>query len=187
MTGAPGSKWSLVAKSIYFSKDLDHSDYNEGRIYNSSNEKGPANHIGAYWDPGMEFESHQWDEPFSGTGIRLIKSHTFSHDLFKLKDSGYPIILVYRNDYECLNHWLKAGGFNITYPDYSPYYKNVENMWLQIKRQNRDIMDFIWDNKENITEVNNNYELCDALNITNIGAGSLLGYMLKDIKVYVYG
>lgn len=186
MTGAPGSKWSLVAKSIYWSRDLDHSDYKEERTYNSPNPHGPANHIGAYWDPGMEFDVDEWNKPFSGKGIRLIKSHCFAHDLNRLKDLGYPIVMVYRNDYESMIHWLKAGGFNISYPNYGPYYKNNSNMWTQIQRQNRDIMDFVWNNKERIKEVENNYLLCQELGITNAGTGELTGYFLKDIKVYVY-
>lgn len=186
MTGAPGSRWSSVAKGIYWSDDLDHSDYSSDRSYNSNEESAPAVHIGAYWDPGMEFENTEWDKPFAGSGIRLIKSHTFAHDLHELKDRGYPIVMVYRNDYECLSHWLKAGGFEISYPNYSSYYKNIPNMWVQIKKQNRDIMNFINDNKDRVDKVEDNYELCRLLDITNIGCGPITNYMLRDITVYVY-
>lgn len=186
MTGAPGSRWSSVAHGIYWSNDIDHSDYHENRSYNSNKESAPAMHIGAYWDPGMEFDPDNWDGPFSGSGIRMVKSHTFAHKLNQLKDFGHPIVMVYRNDYECLIHWLKAGGFDITYPNYKPYYKDIPNMWIQIQKQNSDIMKFIYSNESRITKVENNYELCKSLNITNIGCGPITNYMLKDIAVYVY-
>ena len=97
-TGAPGSKWSSVAKNIYRSPDIDQSDSNSERTY----KHGKVNHMGSYFDPGMEFENtkENWDRPFSGTGKRIIKSHTFAHKLNELKTLGYPIVMVYRNDIE---------------------------------------------------------------------------------------
>ena len=61
VTGAPGSRWSGVVKNIYYSKDVDRSDYTDDRIYS---ENGNTLHTGAYWDPGMEFDIHEWDAPF---------------------------------------------------------------------------------------------------------------------------
>ena len=123
-TGAPGSKWSSVVKNIYWSDDIDHSDYSEARTYYHDADT-PGNkhlmHIGAYFDPGMEFRPtpDNWDLPFSvyGKGKRIIKSHTFAHELGHLKDLGHPIVMVYRNDFECLEWWKLCGEFNITYPD----------------------------------------------------------------------
>ena len=80
-------------------------------------------HTGAYWDPGMEFENTDWDGPFSGKGKRIVKSHTFAHTLEELKQSGHPIVMVYRNDYECLEWWKLCGHFTITYPNYQ-YFEN---------------------------------------------------------------
>ena len=187
MTGAPGSKWSAVARSIYWSKDVDHTDYTEKRTYSMN---GPG-HTGAYWDPGMEFTTYDWDGPFNGEGTRIIKSHTFAHQLDHLKDPdygfetpSYPIIMVYRNDYECMKWWLEAGGFDITYPNYKPYYKDEENMWKQIQLQNADIMNFIWKNKQNITGINSNIELANILGITEVGIGDYQSY--TNMKVYVY-
>ena len=61
----------------------------------------------------MEFgpQREEWDKPFSGKGKRIIKSHTFSYDLDKLKEYGYPIVFVYRPDYEC---FIKKNEKNIT-------------------------------------------------------------------------
>ena len=59
-TGAPGSKWSSVVKNIYWSDDVDHTDYSEARTYrHDADTPGRSHlmHIGAYWDPGMEFRA----------------------------------------------------------------------------------------------------------------------------------
>ena len=133
----------------------------------------------------MEFETNDWDSPFSGNGVRIIKSHTFAHHLNDLKNTKFPIILVYRNDYECMKWWLEAGGFDITYPNYKPYYKDNANMFNQIQSQNKDIMKFIWDNRTRITQVSNNYELANAVNISCNG-NEHHNYKLKDTTVYVY-
>lgn len=195
MTGAPGSKWSSVARTIYWSYDIDQTDYSDDRTYHMEDNKSSAQHVGAYWDPGMEFDIHEWDKPFSGNGIRIIKSHTFAHHLEYLKTTGHPIVMVYRNDYECMEQWFTMGGFNITYPNYKPYYENPENMYQQIILQNRDIMDFIQNNRKNITRIENNHELCNFLNITkkglkaideSCGPDGLHYYRSKDIAVYVY-
>ena len=187
-TGAPGSKWSSVIKKIYWSPDIDQSDYSFKRTYWHDADT-PGNkqlmHIGAYWDPGMEFEPDDWDSPFKGIGIRIIKSHVFSHRLNNLKTKGYPIIMVYRNDYECLEWWKLCGEFSITYPDYSDYYKNLQNMWLEIQNQNRDILQFCKHNKDRITRVYNTEGLCRLLNI-DIRNTEPHDYRQKDIQVYVY-
>ena len=52
-TGAPGSKWSSVAKNIYRSSDIDQSDSTSERAYKN----GVVRDIGSYIEPGMEFEN----------------------------------------------------------------------------------------------------------------------------------
>ena len=182
MTGAPGSRWSAVARSLYWSKSVDQSDYSEDRTYSLN---GPG-HTGAYWDPGMEFDTLDWDGPFSGEGVRIIKSHTFAHQLDHLKDAGFPIIIVYRNNYESMKWWLEAGGFDITYPNYKPYYYNEKNMWKQIQLQNADIMKFMWENKDRVIETLDNYHTADLVGISRLGIEKAFNYKSKDIKVYVY-
>ncbi len=188
-TGAPGSKWSSVVKNIYWSSDLDHSDYKEQRTYwHDADTPGYKQlmHIGAYWDPGMEFENTDWDGPFSGTGKRIIKSHTFAHKLNELKLSGHPIVLVYRNDFECLEWWKKCGEFQITYPDYK-YFENLDVMWKHIQDENKDIMQFVKDNKDRIQSAKDNVDLCRMLKINFPDTkGRIHNYEQKDIKVYVY-
>lgn len=193
-TGAPGSKWSSVVKNIYYSDDIDRSDYKESRTYwHDADTPGSPQlmHIGAYWDPGMEFspEAKYWDAAFDEPKSykkRIIKSHVFAHTLNSLKNIDCPIVLVYRNDYECLEWWKLCGEFNITYPLYAYYYKNLDNMWLEIQKQNHDILTFIKENKDRVTRVFNNSELCEKLGITLNGVNTTQNYKEKDITVYVY-
>lgn len=188
MTGAPGSKWSSVFKNIHKSPDIDQTDYTEERTYwHDADSPGTKQlmHTGAYWDPGMEFETDNWDGPFSGTGKRIIKAHTFAHQLNTLKDKGYPIIMVYRNDYECYVWWQLCGGFNITYPNYQ-YFKDLNHMWTHIQKENKDIIEFLKLNESKITNPKNNVELCKELNIEYPTNTKVHDYTEKDIKVYVY-
>lgn len=156
--GAPGSKFSSLAESLYYSNNIDRSDYAEHRIYYGSANGNSINlmHIGSYFDPGMEygtwFENIQnyskeqceleFDRPFSGQGIRIIKSHILSHNIDFIKQSwpDCPVILVHRPDDACLGRWIVAGHFNITYPNYTEYYKDFKEMFKQITIQNNFIL-----------------------------------------------
>ena len=138
VAGAPGSKWSSVCKNIYFSGDIDTSDYNTDRLYwhDASGEK-ELMHLGAYFDPGMEFGGFfdelsnyskevceaEFDSPFVGVGVRIIKSHVFAHHIDFLKENwpNCPIVLVHRDNDACLGWWVKCGHFDITYPLYHKY------------------------------------------------------------------
>ena len=186
-TGAPGSKWSSVAENIYQSPDIDRSDSTSERMYN----KDVVKHQGVYFDPGMEFDNNRdnWDKPFSGTGQRIIKSHTFSHQLDELKDTGHPIVMVHRSNLECYDWWMQAGGFDITYPNYKTYYKDPKNMWSQIESQNKDITRFIQQNLTRITCPADNFDLCALLAIKSPLLRDKIhthNYAEKDIRVYVY-
>jgi hypothetical protein len=126
-------------------------------------------HIGAYFDPGMEFDlpadiselskvelERRFNEPFSGTGVRIIKSHIFTHNIDFLRRTwpDCPIVLVHRGDDACLGWWVKCGHFNITYPLYNNYYKDLRHMAVEIKRQNTDMRkhwdyaSFVYDNRK---------------------------------------
>ena len=186
-TGAPGSKWSSVSENIYQSPDIDRSDSTSERVYH----KDVVKHQGAYFDPGMEFDNDRdnWDRPFSGKGKRIIKSHTFAHQLDELKDLGYPIVMVRRNNLECYDWWMQAGGFDITYPNYKTYYKDPDNMWSQIVSQNRAITQFIQQQLNRITCPTDNFDLCGVLGIKSPAPRDKIhthNYADKDIKVYVY-
>ena len=169
VAGAPGSKWSSVVKNIYYSPDIDRSDYTEARTYcHDAAGQMELMHLGAYFDPGMEFgnwfdclDQHsreeceqEFDRPFSGTGVRIIKSHVFTYHIEFLKQNwpDSPIVLVHRGDDACLGWWVKCGHFDITYPDYHKYYRNLKHMAKEIQHQNSsmyphwDIASFAFDN-----------------------------------------
>ena len=189
VTGAPGSKWSSVVKNIYWSDDIDRTDYSKDRdYYHEADTPGEPQlmHIGAYWDPGMEFDVNNWDGPFSGQGIRIVKAHTFAHELDRLATLAHPIVMVYRNDVECFEWWKLCGEFGITYPLYNEYYKNLDVMWQHIQRQNSDIQNFIKNNPNRIQQVDSNIALCRSLDINFQSNETGHIYKQKDIKVYVY-
>jgi hypothetical protein len=178
VAGAPGSKWSSVVKNIYYSPDVDRSDDSLQRNYaHTEAYAGAPMHLGSYFDPGMEFGTwfdrldqytkqeceDEFDRPFSGTGVRIIKSHMFMYHVGYLKKHwpDSPVILVHRGDDACLGWWVRCGGFDISYPDYRPHYKNIENMYQEIITQNKamrpywDLASFVYDN----------HQLCDKLGL----------------------
>jgi len=200
MAGAPGSKWSSVSKNIYYSPSIDRSDYSEERTYyHDAPGTMQLMHMGAYFDPGMEFGKafdvlekftkeqceHMFDEPFSGEGIRIIKSHVFAHKIDFLKEHWpeCPIVLVHRENDACLGWWVKCGHFNITYPDYSLYYKDLRTMAKIIEAQNRDLMT-AWDQYSG-EETWTNVALALKLGIKSPPPEYVQYYQQNDIKVKV--
>ena len=187
-TGAPGSKWSSVAKNIYRSPDIDQSDSTSERSYN----KGTVRHTGSYFDPGMEF-GHElenfdslskqdlekiFDAPFQGSDkIRIIKSHVLSKHVDRL---AYlfddPIVLVHRHDQHCFDWWKEAGGWDITYPNYQ-WFKDDDTMKQQIASQNQSIRNFV--SKHRLYSLNDNIELQKTLGIKS------MNYLrFTDVEVY---
>jgi hypothetical protein len=199
IVGAPGSKWSGVSKNIYYSKDIDRSDYSEEREYWRN---GQLMHSGAYFDPGMEFGEFfdvlhmhtkeeceaEFDRPFSGEGVRIIKSHCFANHIDFIKETWpeCPVVLVYRDDDQCLGWWVKSGHFDITYPLYNKYYVNLHEMGVIISQQNAGILEaerkyF----KFEFMDLRNNLQLCDALDIATPPVEYMQQYSESDVKVYV--
>jgi len=202
VAGAPGSKWSSVVKNIYYSASIDRSDYLDARTYyHDASGKRELMHLGAYFDPGMESDLPEqidnysreyletiFDKEFDGTGIRIIKSHIFSNhiDFIRKTWPERPVVLVHRHDDACLEWWVKCGHFDITYPRYDKYYKNLRTMASIIRQQNQGITDAMWHYKhQGLKEVNTNLELCDALNIAWPNSDHKQNYTNNDIKVTV--
>lgn len=199
--GAPGSKWSSLIKNIYYSPDIDRSDYSEARTYWHDGPNFPLQlmHLGAYFDPGMEFgdwfdrlAQHskeqceaEFDRPFSGTGIRIIKSHVFAHhiDFLKANWPDCPVILADREDDACLGWWVRCGEFDITYPSYHKHYQNLRNMGHMIDRQNADIRK-AW-NKYDGNIPNDNLELANILKIASPPQEYQQNYTVSDLKVKI--
>ena len=197
--GAPGSKWSSLIKNIYYSPSIDRTDYTDERTYyHDASGKMDLMHLGAYFDPGMEFGSWfdrlsehsreeceaEFDRPFSGTGVRIIKSHVFANHIDFIKQTWpeCPIILALRDNDACLGWWVRCGEFGITYPDYSGYYKNLREMSKHINSQNADLRRFVGDN--NLQSVSTNHQLCDVLGIKYPPSEYAQTYKSNDIKLY---
>jgi hypothetical protein len=197
--GAPGSKWSSLIKNIYYSPSVDRSDYSEARTYwHDAPGEMQLMHLGAYFDPGMEFDlpadlstlskselERRFDEPFSGEGVRIIKSHIFAHNVDFLRHTwpGCPIILALRGDDACLGWWVKCGHFDITYPSYDKYYVDLRTMAKIIADQNSDIQQ-AWDRYTGV-EPGNNYVLMSTLGILSGPEEYFQDYAIADLKVKV--
>ena len=200
VAGAPGSKWSSVVKNIYYSPSVDHSDYSDARTYyHDASGKMDLMHLGAYYDPGMEFGKYlhrmpmytkeqleqDFDEAFTGEGVRIVKSHVFSNHIDFIKETwpDCPVILVHRPDDACLGWWVKCGHFDITYPDYSEYYQNLKVMAEKIKEQNQGIIKstYKYPSKLPLT----NHMLCKMLNIELPPKEYEQNYGASDVRVTV--
>ena len=200
VAGAPGSKWSSVVKNIYWSHSIDSTDYAENRLYyHDATGTMDLMHLGAYYDPGMEFGNFfdrldqytkqeceaEFDKPFSGSGVRIVKSHVFAHHIEFIKKTwpDCPIVLVHRNNDSCLGWWVKCGHFDITYPSYHKYYKDLRNMARIIAKQNRDILAAWWHYSG--TYVENNQQLARALKIDHAPEQYRQDYVESDVRVKV--
>ena len=202
VAGAPGSKWSSVVKNIYYSPSIDRTDYSDSRTYyHDASGKRELMHLGAYFDPGMESDLPEqinnyskeyleaiFDKEFSGTGVRIIKSHIFSNhiDFIRKTWPECSVVLVHRDDDACLGWWVKCGHFDITYPRYDSYYKNLQTMASIIKQQNTGITDAMWNYKhQGAKQVSTNLELCNALDITWPDSNYRQNYTNNNVKVTV--
>ena len=201
VAGAPGSKWSSVVKNIYFSADVDQSDYSDARTYyHDASGVMDLMHLGAYYDPGMEFDLPEnmstidkpqaeelFDAPFSGSGTRIVKSHIFcyQHNIDYLRQHwpDCPIVLVYRGDDAALGWWVKCGHFDITYPSYQKYYQDLKTMSKIIQRQNCGVL-AAW-NQYTGTEVDTNVELAQHLGLELPLPKYQQTYSANDIKVKI--
>ena len=200
VAGAPGSKWSSVVKNIYWSPEIDHSDYSEQRTYyHDASGEHQLMHLGAYFDPGMEFGSWfrhidqysihhceaEFDRPFTGSGIKIIKSHVFCHHIDWLKQNwpDCPIVMVDRSNDACLGWWVKCGHFDITYPKYNEYYQDLRYMARMIQDQNRDLRAAKY--KYQYKRPSNNYNLASLLGIALPEGQQRQEYDIHDIEVYV--
>jgi len=205
VAGAPGSKWSSVVKNIYFSPSIDQTDYSAERTYyHDASGTRQLMHLGAYFDPGMEFgdwfnnlgngfgertkEEHEaeFDRPFTGTGVRIVKSHWFSYrqniEYLRKTWPECPVVLVHRPDDACLGWWVKCGHFDITYPNYQNY-ENLRSMAKIIEAQNTGIQ---WANDRLKPHcVYNNTRLALILGLAQTPEEYKQSYTEQDINVSV--
>lgn len=204
IAGAPGSKWSSVNKNIYWSPSIDHSDYSPKReYYHDAGGEMDLMHIASYFDPGMEFgdffddlESYtvpqceaEFDRPFDPEDgrIKIIKSHVFCNHIPTLKERwpDCPIVLVWRDNDACLGWWVKCGHFNITYPEYGPYYENLKKMGVIIEQQNHGIAPYMNTSYPGLYP-NNSNQLSDILGISKpLDKGWYQNYNQSNVVVKV--
>ena len=204
VAGAPGSKWSSVVKNIYHSPSVDRSDHSLERTYfHDATGRTELMHMGAYFDPGMEFgdwflnypglgqrskQEHEleFDRPFTGKGIRIIKSHWFSYtqhiEFIKNTWPECPVVLVHRPDDACLGWWVKCGHFDITYPNYQNY-QNLRVMSKLIEAQNIGIVNGTLNYPGQQPQTNQ--QLATILNIDAPPDDYQQDYKESDIKVTV--
>jgi len=143
LVGAPGSRWSGIGQLITDNFNYNKSDETPERMYVHGEFSG---HKGSYFGPGMEngndfhrlehsyFDYQRFiatcDSPFSdkhSDNPKLIKCHQFAYGLDWLKEniSLSKILLVKRDSEASFDWWKQAGGWDITYPDYSWYVDDV--------------------------------------------------------------
>ena len=83
VAGAPGSKWSSVVKNIYYSPDIDRSDYrDEWTYYHDASGTMELMHLGAYFDPGMESNlpediNNYSKQDLEAIGLEKTENYTF--------------------------------------------------------------------------------------------------------------
>lgn len=200
VSGAPGSKWSSVVKNIYYSPSIDSTDASPNReYYHDASGEMQLMHMGVYWGPAMEFGNNferlshyskeeneiEFDKPFTGTGIRIIKSHVFGYHIDYIKKTwpDCPIILVDRTDDACLGWWVKCGEFNITYPLYRDYYKDLKQMAECIRKENEGNRRAAREYPGTVVETN--LQLARLLNIELPSSKYYQDYIASDIKVTV--
>jgi hypothetical protein len=142
-TGVPGSKWSGIAQTLESNDAFNTSDRTTARVYSHGDFSG---HKGAYFGRGMEFypDPMKIDQAWNGgTGIKIAKSHDWAYMLDVIKPGFINdwVMLVYRPNEVSNAWWHQAGGFNISYPDYSAY-KDSNKMYCEIIEQNSAILKF---------------------------------------------
>ena len=200
VSGAPGSKWSSVVKNIYYSPDIDSSDYSDARTYyHDASGTMDLMHLGVYWGPAMEFGDQferldqytkeqneaEFDRPFSGTGVKIIKSHVFGYHIDYIKQTwpDCPIVLIDRSDDACLGWWVKCGEFQISYPLYRDYYKDLRQMSAAIAKENQGNRRAAQEYPGHVVETNR--QLARTLGIAVPNKMYYQDYILSDIKVTV--
>lgn len=161
LTGAPGSRWSAVSQIITGNYNYNTEDETSWRKYTHGDFTG---HRGSYFGPGMELgqkfhmlestygndvESflHDCDRAWdgAGTGTKMVKCHQFAYSLGWLRRKNIPnsnILLVRRGNQECFDWWKEAGGWDITYPNYT-WYGDDDHMRHYIEAENKLATEFV--------------------------------------------
>jgi hypothetical protein len=179
-TGVPGSRWSGIAQILESHSAFNTTDRTPARSYTHNELSG---HKGAYFGRGMEFypDPMQVDQAWNGgEGIKIVKSHDWAYMLDVIKPGFINdwVMLVYRPNEVSNKWWHEAGGFNITYPNYTSY-KDNNTMCESIMDQNKNILEFA--HKHNATW---NYFNSEWI-LNTFGLNIVMEDNLKDVLVTV--
>lgn len=140
LVGAPGSKWSGIGQIITENFSYNCSDEQSWRIYKHGEFSG---HKGSYFGPSMELGHgfHRLEHTYKDDvlafinecnrafelrdihhGTKMIKCHQFAYSLeWLMQVPNSNILLVKRDSDKSFDWWKQAGGWDITYPDYTWY------------------------------------------------------------------
>mgnify|MGYP001595198880 FL=1 len=191
LVGAPGSRWSGIGQLITDNYNYNKSDETPERMYVHGEFSG---HKGSYFGPEMEngndfhrlehsyFDYQRFiatcDSPFSESDsdkTKMIKCHQFAYGLDWLQ-KNIPlsnILLVKRDTDKSFDWWKRAGGWNITYPNYQWYVDDIhmrQFITTEIKLAN-----------EFVKKTNNEWKKFDLEWLTeNFGTNSIRDIVNKD-------
>ena len=179
-TGAPGSKWSATAHILSHNKILpiNTSDYADDREYAHPSPSWNVKHLGAYWGPGFGWGDKfdkidqlskdeiiaEIDKPYADKRwdkYRIIKCHQFANNLDFIRET-FPeskIMIVLRPNAVCANAWIDAGGWNITYPVYKPYYKDNDTLRVKVSEELQNAKVFITQHNLEMQVITDSYWL----------------------------
>jgi len=179
-TGAPGSKWSATAHILSHNKILpiNTSDYADDRVYAHPRPSWNVKHLGAYWGPGFGWGDKfdkidqlskdeiiaEIDKPYADKRwdkYRIIKCHQFANNLDFIRET-FPeskIMIVLRPNAVCANAWIDAGGWNITYPVYKPYYKDNDTLRVKVSEELQNAKGFITQHNLEMQVITDSYWL----------------------------
>jgi hypothetical protein len=145
--GAPGSSWSTISQELEKNPRITCTDQQNFPVFFRN---ADFCHRGVYFGTGWKADptltkenfNQQFNDPSAGT--KILKSHEWAYQLDEIyeKFPGQWIMLVYRPSLACFSWWHETGGFQISYPDYKPYYKDSTNMLSEISRMNQAILEF---------------------------------------------
>jgi hypothetical protein len=180
VTGAPGSKWSLIAQALEAASEVEAD---------GTDAVGPAAEYGKELQRhgGLDRDALRAELGRSGVerrGLELVTSHVFTRDLPYLAET-FPaarFVLVYRPDESCLDWWLEAGGFDMSFPDYS-WYRELESMKKEIVTDNAALLDFTERHELPLRRLRSLKPLLAALGLTYASDEEALHARARQVKL----
>ena len=163
ITGAPGSRWGRIEFFLaQHSKLVDNSAWLPYLVDKPSNLTthqhkffGPYNEHGERFDVlhllGRDGIFQELDRAFDPThtgSVRFVRCHHFAYQLDWIAENlpEVDIIMMLRESNLCYKWWHEAGGWDISYPNYT-WYAHSEKMRRQIIIENNCMLKFMRDKR----------------------------------------